>query len=91
MGVTVLAFLAWWMLIRAPGPVEVCDHIVKVTLQEAGEQGLSDESQGRLIEVTREQCIEHKLDKLQLRGRIKYADYAKCVVAAQTLTEIGHC
>lgn len=91
LGLTLLFFVGWWAFIRAPGPVEVCEHIVAVTLREAGDQALSGDSQSRLVETTRQQCIEHTRDKLQLRGRIKYAEYAKCVVAAQTLGEIGHC
>jgi hypothetical protein len=91
LGLTALLFALWWAFIRAPGPVEVCEHIVAVTLREAGDQALRGDTEARLIESTREQCIEHKLDKLQLRGRIKYAEHAKCVVAAQTLSEIGRC
>jgi hypothetical protein len=91
LGLTLLFFVGWWIFIRAPGPMEVCEHIVAVTLREAGDQALSDESQARLLETTQQQCIEHKRDKIQLRGRIKYAQYAKCVVGAQTLSEIGHC
>jgi hypothetical protein len=91
LGVTVLLFVSWWAFIRAPGPVEVCEHIMAVTLREAGDQALSDGSQARLVESIHQQCIEHKLDKIQLRGRIKYAEHAKCVVAGQTLAEIGRC
>ncbi len=91
LGLTIALFFVWWALIRAPGPVEVCDHIVEVTLREAGDQQLSDQTQARLIESTREQCIQHKRDKIQLRGRIKYASYAKCVVEAETLAAIGRC
>ena len=91
LGLTLLLFVGWWAFIRAPGPVVVCDHIVEVTLREAGEHALQGETEARLVESTREQCIQHKLDKLQLRGRIKYAEHAKCVMAAQSLSEIGRC
>jgi hypothetical protein len=91
LGLTLLLFVVWWAFIRAPGPVDVCNHIVEVTLREAGDHALQDETEARLVESTREQCIEHKLDKIQLRGRIKYAEHAKCVMAAQTLGEIGRC
>lgn len=91
LGLTLLVFAGWFLFVRAPGPVEVCEHIVEVTLREAGDQALRTETEARLIESTREQCIEHKLDKIQLRGRIKYAEHAKCVMAAQTLGEIGRC
>jgi len=91
LGLTLLLFVGWWAFVRAPGPVEVCDHIMAVTLREAGDEALSDQSRARLVESTREQCIEHKRDKIQLRGRIKYAQYAKCVMAAETLGELGRC
>lgn len=91
LGLAVLLFASWWLFIRAPGPLEVCEHIVEVTLREAGDQALQMETEARLIESTREQCVEHKLDKIQLRGRIKYAEHAKCVMAADTLSEIGRC
>ena len=91
LGLTLLLFVLWWAFIRAPGPVEVCNHIVDVTLREAGGQAMEVETEARLVESTREQCIQHKLDKIQLRGRIKYAEYAKCVMRAQTLGEIGRC
>src|SRR4029079_17216442 len=91
LGLTAVLFVLWWAFIRAPGPVEVCDHIVAVTLREAGDQALRDQTEARPVAATREQCIEHKLDKLQLRGRIKYAEHAKCVMAAETLSEIGRC
>lgn len=91
LGLTVLLFAGWWAFVRAPGPVEVCEHIMQVTLREAGDQALGDDSLSRLVDSTRAQCIEHKQDKIQLRGRIKYAQYARCVVAATTLGEIGRC
>ncbi|MEM7154694.1 MAG: hypothetical protein AAF799_17730 [Myxococcota bacterium] len=90
-GLTLALFSVWWFMIRAPGPAEVCEHILQVTLREASGQGLSPESQQKLVESTRTQCIEHKQDKIQLRGRIKYATYAKCVMAAQDLLTIGRC
>ena len=90
-GVVLVLFIAWWAFIRAPGPVEVCEHVIQVTLREAGEEALGDDSLSRLVESTREQCIEHKRDKILLRGRIKYAEHAKCVMSAQTLGEIGRC
>ncbi|MCX4246853.1 hypothetical protein [Paraliomyxa miuraensis] len=90
-GLVLVLFLGWWGFIRAPGPLDVCEHIIEVTLREAGDEALSDDSLSRLVDSTREQCIEHKRDKIQLRGRIKYAEHAKCVMAAQTLSEIGRC
>jgi len=91
LGLVLVLFAFWWGFLRAPGPTEVCDHIMAVTLREAGDQAMSDESLTRLVESTHMTCIEHKRDKIQLRGRIKYAEYAKCVVRSETLAEIGRC
>ena len=91
LGLILLLFIVWWGFIRAPGPVEVCNHIVAITLREAGEQGMSDDSQHRLVEATRATCIEHKQNKILLRGRIKYAEYAKCVMRSETALEFGRC
>ncbi|MEX1367735.1 MAG: hypothetical protein AB1Z98_31695 [Nannocystaceae bacterium] len=91
LGVTLMLFAVWWLLLRAPTPAEVCDHIVQVTVREASDQAMSEASQQRLVETTMEQCIQHKQDKLLLRGRMKYAAYAKCVMAADDLIGIGRC
>lgn len=91
LGLTLLSFVLWWAFIRAPGPVDVCNHILEVTLRESADQDMSRESEAKLVESTSRACLEHKQDKILLRGRIKYAEYAKCVTRAQTLVEIGRC
>lgn len=81
----------WWVFVRAPGPEEVCDHIVEVTLNEARSAQMNPESEAALVSGLQERCIKHKLDKIQLRGRVKYADYAKCVMAADSLLDVESC
>lgn len=81
----------WWIFVRAPGPEEVCDHIVDVTLNEARGAQMNPESEAALVSGLQERCIKHKLDKIQLRGRVKYAEYAKCVMAAETLLDVESC
>jgi hypothetical protein len=81
----------WWIFVRAPGPEEVCDHIVEVTLNEARSAQMNPESEAALVSGLQERCIKHKLDKIQLRGRVKYADYAKCVMAADSLLDVESC
>ncbi|MCR9164526.1 MAG: hypothetical protein ACE37F_07275 [Nannocystaceae bacterium] len=81
----------WWIFVRAPGPEEVCEHIVEVTLDEARSAQMNPESEAALVSGLSQRCIEHKLDKIQLRGRVKYAEYAKCVMAAQTLLDVESC
>ena len=49
------------------------------------------ESEAALIAQMREKCMKHKLDKIQLRGRLVWAEYAKCITDATSLDEIGRC
>lgn len=84
-------FALWWAFVRAPGPAELCDHIIEVTVAEARQSDISQQAEADVVERTRQECIAHKRDKIQLRGRIRYAQYAKCVMAAQTLEEIYGC
>ncbi len=88
---TATIFSFWFFFVRAPGPVTVCDHIMRVTLAEAEAQNLSPDTQDALVERLREGCIQHKLDKIQLRGRIAYAEYARCVMSKNTRAEIDRC
>jgi hypothetical protein len=91
LGLVAIVFGLWWAYVRAPSPAAVCDHIIEMTVAEARATGMSMESEAAIIEKTRQECIAHKLDKIKLRGRIKYARYAKCVVAHRTLDEIYGC
>ena len=84
-------FALWWAFVRAPSPEEVCAHIASVTRAEIESTGVSLESEAAVIEGIERGCVQHKLDKIQLRGRLKYAEYAKCVLAAETVSAIGKC
>lgn len=88
---TTTLFAAWWLFVRAPSPPAVCEHIIAVTIHESQAQGMSMEAEAPLIESLRERCIQHKLDKIQLRGRIKYARYAKCVLESTAVSAIDAC
>ena len=89
--VTATVFGLWWTYVRAPGPAVVCEHIIEVTVAESRASGMSSESEATVIERTRDECIQHKQDKILLRGRVEYARYAKCVMAADTLEDIYSC
>jgi hypothetical protein len=91
LGTLFVLFGLWWAYVRAPAPAEVCDHIVAVTTHEARQSGLSVVAEDAMVDKLRERCIQHKLDKIQLRGRLQYASYAKCVVERTTLIEIERC
>jgi hypothetical protein len=86
-----VGFALWWTYVRAPGPAVVCDHIVDVMVRESEAEGMSRESQAAIIEQMTRQCVSHKVDKIELRGRIHYAEYAKCVLSNDTSAAIERC
>jgi len=88
---TATLMVLWWIFVRAPGPEELCEHIVQVTLDEARSANMNPQSEASLVSGLQERCIEHKQDKMQLRGRVKYAEYAKCVMSATTLLDVESC
>lgn len=91
LAVALLLFGFWWGWVRAPGPDAVCQHIIAVTKSEAEDRSMNSATEATLIEQMNERCIKHKLDKLKLRGRLKWADYARCIVRGESLAEIGQC
>ncbi len=86
-----LVFGLWWTFVRAPGPETVCRHIVDITMTEAGDSQLSPASQEAIVRSLEERCIQHKLDIIQLRGRVVYSKYAKCVLGSTQLADIERC
>ncbi len=86
-----IAIIAWFALVDAPSPEEVCQHITAVTLEEASSSELSDETQTALVTRLEERCVQHKRDKIKLRGKLKYATYARCIVESRSLRQIESC
>jgi hypothetical protein len=90
--VFVVALVGLWMLfVRAPPPAVVCDHIAEVAEHEAEREAVDPHTRDTLLEDIRSKCIQHKLDKIKLRGRIAYASYARCVMQSESLAEIDAC
>jgi hypothetical protein len=91
LGMTALVFALWWSYVRAPVPERVCERIVGVSLQDASDRGLSVDSRAKMAEMIGKRCQKLELDRIQLRGRLVYAEHAKCVMAASSLAEINRC
>jgi hypothetical protein len=91
LAVVAALFAFWWGWVRAPAPPAVCEHLVDLTVREAGSAGLDPTTQGRLLEATRERCLQMAHDKLKLRSRLGYAAWAKCIAEAQTVADSGRC
>lgn len=81
--------LLWMIFVAAPGPEEVCDHIVDLTYQAAGND--RQEAAESQVERLQERCVEDKLTKIQLRGKIEWKKYATCVMGATDLESAERC
>jgi len=86
-----LLFGLWFAFVRAPPPQQVCSHIIDVTMRESADQGVGGDGQDAVIGQLEQRCVQQKLDKIQLRGRVVWAKYAKCVMATNELESISRC
>lgn len=91
LGAIGLLFGLWFAYVRAPGPHDVCRHIIEVTMRESANQGIGGDGQDAVVAQLEERCLQQKLDKIQLRGRVVWAKYARCVVASNDLDTIWRC
>jgi hypothetical protein len=89
LAVVATLFAFWWGWVRAPAPRAVCEHIVGLMAKESAERTIDEKTRALLMEATSEQCVSRAQDKLQLRGRLGYARWAKCMAAAQPVDEPG--
>jgi hypothetical protein len=85
--VSVLVFWLGW--VRAPSPEQICKHKIELVIATVGE----DQTEGAdaLIGQLEAKCVEAAERKILLRGKIVYADYAKCVMAAGSLMDAERC
>ena len=83
--------IAWFIFVDAPDPKTLCRHITEITVAEAKSSSLSESTQDSLVQQLETRCIEHKRNKILLRGKLKYADYARCVMKGRSLREIEGC
>jgi hypothetical protein len=91
LALTGLVFALWWRYVRAPVPERVCEHVVAASLQDAGDHQLAVDTRAKMAAMIEKRCHQLELDRIQLRGRLIYAEHAKCVMGASTLAEINRC
>ena len=87
--VAIVVVVFWIGWVRAPAPTEVCKHKIELVTATAGAQ--QDEGAGALIGQLEATCMTKLERKIKLRGKLVYAEYAKCVVAAETLSDAERC
>lgn len=82
-------FVFWLGWVRAPSPHEICQHKVDLVFSTVGEeQREGAEALAGQLEV---KCVEAAQTKIRMRGKLVYAKFAKCVMAAKTLDEAERC
>ncbi len=87
--ITALVFVFWLVFVRAPSPPEVFQHKIDLVIAEVGTE--QAEGADALIGKLQSKCVERAADKIKLRGKLEYAKYARCVVAATSLANAERC
>lgn len=85
----VAIFIFWLGWVRAPAPEQVCKHKIELVIDTVGEQ--QTEGADALIGQLEAKCVSNVQRKIQLRGKLVYAKYAKCVMSATTLADAERC
>lgn len=86
---TALALFLWQRHVSAPSPEAICAH--KIQLTRAETQKNAHKAAARLIEKLQGKCQESAERRIRLEGKIAYARFARCVMAAKTLSETERC
>jgi hypothetical protein len=82
-------FAFWLIYVRAPGPEQVCAHLIALTRQDAGDT--APKAVDALVTRLEKRCIEDKSRIMKMRDKLEYAKYARCVVAATSLEDAERC
>ena len=89
LAVIVLAvFVFWFTKVRAPDPATICAHKVELVLEAGADQRGGAEA---LVGQLEAKCVDAAKRKIQMRGKLVYAEYAKCVMAATALSDAERC
>ena len=89
LGICLVIFGFWLIFVRAPPPQVICQHKIELVLNEVPpEQRVGAEA---LIAQLELRCVEAAKKKIQFRGKLVYAEFARCVAKATTLGEAERC
>lgn len=84
-----VGLVLWQRHVSAPSPKQICAH--KIELTRAETQKSAHKAAARLIEKLQVKCQESAERRIRLEGKIAYARFARCVMAAKTLSETERC
>lgn len=86
---TLATFVFWFGWVRAPSPEQICQHKIELVINTVGAE--QAEGAQALVSQLELNCVEAANEEIRLRGKLVYADYAKCVMAATSLGEAERC
>ena len=88
---TIAGAILWRIYVHAPPADEVCAHKMQLILSESSRDQAGSDAVPALLERLQEQCISGAQRKTQLDGKMVYASYARCIMAAATLNQAERC
>jgi hypothetical protein len=92
-GVFLLMALAtvvfWFGWVRAPSPEQICQHKIELVFGTVGEE--QREGAEALVNQLELTCVDAANTKIRMQGKLVYAEFAKCVMAATTLDQAENC
>lgn len=89
-GLLALATVVFWFgWVRAPSPERVCQHKIELVFQTVGAE--QREGAEALVSQLELKCVQAANNEIRLRGKLVYAEFAKCVMAATSLDQAERC
>lgn len=84
-----LAVIMWQRYVDAPSPREICEHKIALARAETAQQ--ARKAGAKLIEKLGATCQSAAQRRIRLEGKVAYARFARCVIAANTLEQTERC
>lgn len=85
----VIGTVAWQRFVSAPTPAQICEHKIALTRAETAQH--AKQAASKLIEKLRATCESSAQRRIRLEGKVSYAEFARCVIAATTLAQTDRC
>lgn len=81
--------LMWQRYVSAPSPAQICEHKISLTETETAQSAKM--AGAKLIAKLKATCESSAERRIRLEGKVAYARYARCVIAAKTLADTERC
>lgn len=85
----VIGTVMWQRYVSAPSPAQICEHKIALTKAETAQK--AKQAAVKLIEKLQATCESSAERRIRLEGKVAYARFARCVIAAKTLADTERC